>query len=304
MAEQSTKTGKTISHLTAPLLVLFVFGAMHLSRFLLARMESGDLLLSISLVQVLVLVVPCMLYYLLRKRKLATPMLLSPVGLRHFWLILFSALTFVSGSLLIKFFFRFLSDTTVEMKGFFDALSGNLEDPSFAGVLLSLVIVPAVCEEVLFRGVLLAEYRALGDWNAILITALCFAMLHFSVENFLAYLFAGVLLGMVAVVSRSIIPAVLLHLLSNALNVFASDQFLRITLLKNGSFFVGFLLAVLFGLSLFFFLYCVEHLFFRYAEEPSETTLPPRNREGISKTFLSPTFLLLIVVFLLITAFQ
>ena len=302
--EANEKKAHVTSHLTAPLLMLFVFGAMHLSRFLLSGVESGDLLLSISLVQVLVLVLPCMLYYLLRKRKFATPMPLAPVGFGHLGLILFSAATFVSGSLLIKFFFQSLSDTSVRMDGFFDTLSGTLEEPPFAGVLLSLVIVPAVCEEVLFRGVLMAEYRALGDWNAILITALCFAMLHFSLTNFLAYLFAGILLGMVTVVSRSLIPATLLHLLSNALNVFASDQFLRITLIKNGAFFVGFLLAVLFLLSLFFFLYCVEHLYFRYSEQPSETSLPPRGRDGIAKTFLSPTFLLLIVVFLLITAFQ
>lgn len=302
--EEPAKSTRSVPHLTAPLLMLFVFGAMHLSRLLLTGVKSGDLLLSISLVQLLVLILPCMLYYLLRRRKLATPMLLAPVGLRHFGLILFSALTFVSGSLLIKFFFQSLSDSTVRMDGFFDALSGTLEEPPFAGILLALVIVPAVCEEVLFRGVLLAEYRALGDWNAILVTALCFAMLHFSVTNFIAYLFAGILLGMVTVVSRSIIPATLLHLLSNALNVFASDRFLRITLLKNGSFFVGFLLAVLFGLSLFFFLYCVEHLYFRYSEQPSESSIPPRGRDGIAKTFLSPTFLLLIVVFLLITAFQ
>ena len=147
MADEQLKIKRNLPHLTAPLLTLFVFGTMHLSRFLLSGTNGSDLLLSVSLVQILVLAVPCMLYYLLRGRKLATPMLVSPIGLRHLWLILFSALTFLAGSLLIKFLFRSLSDRTVDMTGFFDVLSEKLEDPPFAGILLALVIVPAICEE-------------------------------------------------------------------------------------------------------------------------------------------------------------
>lgn len=304
MAEKQTGSGWNRPQIMAPCLMLFVLGAMHLSRFLLSRVEADDLLLGISLVQILVLILPCMLYYLIRGRKFASPMLFSPIGPRHIGLILFSALTFVSGGLVIKFVFRSAADRAVNMAGFFDGLSERIDNPPFAGVLLALVVIPAVCEEILFRGVLLAEYRSLGEINAVAITSLCFAMLHFSLTDFPAYLFAGLLLGTVTVVSRSVIPATLLHLLSNALNIFASDQFLSITLQKNGAFFVGFLLTVLFGFSLFFFLYCVEHLYFRYAEQPPETSLPPKNRANLSGIFLSPTFLVLIVAFLLITAFR
>lgn len=304
MAEERVTSKWNKPWLTAPILMLFIFAAMHLSRFLLSKAKSEDLMLSISLIQILVLALPCMLYYLFRGRKFATPMPVSPIRFRHLGLILFAAASYVTGSLLIKFFFLRMNLKTVNVAGFFDSLSGQIEEPSFAGILLSFVLVPAICEELLFRGVLLAEYRSLGGMNAVLMTSFCFAMLHFSLTGFPAYFFAGVLFGTVTLVSRSVIPAVLLHILANALNVFASDQFLRITQIKNGPFFVGFLLTVLFAASLFFFLYCVEHLYYRFSEEPPETTLPPRNRDGVSRTFLSPTFLLLTVAFLLVTALQ
>ena len=69
-------------HLTAPVLMLFILAAMHFSRYILAGSEDvADLFLSISLVQILVLLLPCMLYYLLKKRKLATPMPVRNTGI-------------------------------------------------------------------------------------------------------------------------------------------------------------------------------------------------------------------------------
>lgn len=313
MAEHAQVKWKKIAHapqITAPLLALFVLAAMHLSRYLLTGTQLGsNLLLSISVIQILVLVLPCMLYYLLKGRKLSSPMALSPIGLRHVTLILFSALVFVLGSLLIKFGYQTIASQSVDASGFFDALysdesGGSAAEASFSGVLLALVIIPAVCEELLFRGVIFAEYRSLGEGNAILISAICFAMLHFSVRNFPVYLFAGILLGVVTAVSRSVIPAVILHLLSNTLNIYASDRFLRIILQKNGAFFVGFLLVVLFGFALFLLLYSIEHLYLHYAVQPPEGSLPPKSRNAVLRVFLSPTFLVLVVVFLVIAAIQ
>ena len=165
---------------------------------------------------------------------------------------------------------------------------------------ISLAIIPACCEEVLFRGVLVSEYGGLGEGNAVVLSSLCFAMLHFSVRDFPAYLYAGLLLGILTVVSRSLLPATVLHLVSNLLNLFVSDSFLHITMQKNGKFFVGFVLAVLFGFFLFLFLYMVEYVYIKAAESGKDISLPPKNIRNILKVFLSPTFLLLVVVFILI----
>lgn len=295
----------SLPHITTPLLVLFVLAAMHLSRFILLRAENPtNLFLSIALVQLTVLVLPCMLYYLLKGRKLSTPMFLSPLAPRHVGLTVSSALVLVVGSLLIKFFYRAASEQSADVSGFFDRISAGEADPPFAGVLLSIVIIPAVCEELFFRGVVLAEYRSLGEGNAIVISAACFAMLHFSVSGFPIYLFIGLLLGVVTSVSRSVIPSMILHLLSNTLNIYTSDQFLGIIMQKNGAFFVGFLLTVLFGAALFLLFYSMEHLYLKYAADPPEGSLPPKSRTHIAKVFLSPAFLVLIAAFLMITAFQ
>jgi membrane protease YdiL (CAAX protease family) len=292
-------------HITAPLLVLFSFVAMHLSRYMLKGSENvSDLFLNAALVQILVMILPCMLYYLLKKRTLATPMPAVAIKGRHVALTLFGGCLLISGNLLIKFLYRLTSSQTADSSVFFAELSGKNGEVSPVGIFLALVIVPAVCEEVLFRGILLSEYRSLGEGNAVVISALCFAMLHFSVTGFPIYLFSGLLLGVVAASSRSILPSILLHLLSNALSLYTSDQFLSIIMDRNGAFFVGFLLTMIFGAFLFLFLYCLEHQYLRFAQEPPVQSLPPKNRTHLHRVFLSPAFLLLCAVFFIITAFR
>jgi membrane protease YdiL (CAAX protease family) len=83
-------------------------------------------------------------------------------------------------------------------------------------LVLCVTVVPAVCEELLFRGLLLAGLRrSLGDAGAVLASAFCFAALHLSPERFLAQFAVGILLGMLVVRSGSLWPAVVLHGLHN-----------------------------------------------------------------------------------------
>ncbi|MBP5230157.1 MAG: CPBP family intramembrane metalloprotease [Clostridia bacterium] len=303
-AAETRKSGWNAPQITAPLLMLFVLGAMHLSRYFLSRADGTDPLLAISLIQLLVLILPCMVYYLLKRRAFATPLLIKSVNLRQIPLMISSVPVYVFGILLLKFVLLLSGAQPAAMYGFFEEISGRTaEGVSLAGVIISLVVIPAVCEEFLFRGVLLSEYAGLGEANAVVMTSVCFAMLHFSVRDFPAYLLAGLLLGVLTVASRSLIPGILLHLVSNVLNLFVSDSFLRITMQKNGHFFVGFGLTVLFGLSLFLFLYLVEHQYIRMADSGQDLTLPPKNFRQIPKVFLSPTFLVLLAAFVLITIF-
>lgn len=82
---------------------------------------------------------------------------------------------------------------------------------------LSVTVVPGVCEEILFRGVILAGLRrSLGDATAVLITAFLFAAMHMSPERFIPQFLVGLLLGALVVRCGSIWPAILLHALHNA----------------------------------------------------------------------------------------
>jgi sodium transport system permease protein len=83
--------------------------------------------------------------------------------------------------------------------------------------LLAFAVLPAVCEELVFRGFLLT---GLLKWyrprTAILLVSFLFALFHMNVFQFLPSFFLGVVLGLLTVRSRSVVPAILFHLLYNA----------------------------------------------------------------------------------------
>jgi len=89
-----------------------------------------------------------------------------------------------------------------------------------AAVIVILAVLPACCEELLFRGFLLSGLAsALRKWPAILISAAFFAVFHFFLFKFVIAGTLGIVLGYLCWQSRSIIPAILTHAIHNAIGV-------------------------------------------------------------------------------------
>jgi ABC-2 type transport system permease protein/sodium transport system permease protein len=96
-------------------------------------------------------------------------------------------------------------------------------------VLVTFAVIPAVGEELFFRGYLLGALRGrLPVWAAIGLTAAVFGLFHASVggiiaiERVLASTFLGLVLGWVCWTSRSVWPGIALHALSNGLMLLIS----------------------------------------------------------------------------------
>jgi sodium transport system permease protein len=99
-------------------------------------------------------------------------------------------------------------------------LSALVERPSLAAALVALVVTPAVCEEIVFRGVLArALARRLPIVAAIAIAAAAFALYHLRPIQFLPTFTLGLALGAIAVRGDSAIPGMLGHALNNAMAV-------------------------------------------------------------------------------------
>jgi sodium transport system permease protein len=87
-------------------------------------------------------------------------------------------------------------------------------------LLLVVAATPAVCEELVFRGVLLQSLaREARAWQAILLSAAVFGAFHLSFETALRCLptlWLGVLMGWVVWHSRSVFASMGMHLVNNA----------------------------------------------------------------------------------------
>jgi len=78
-----------------------------------------------------------------------------------------------------------------------------------------IALMPAVCEEFIFRGILYQGYRKYSVSGAIVLTAVLFGLMHMNM-NQLSYAFViGLLFAGINEVTGSVIPSVLLHLYIN-----------------------------------------------------------------------------------------
>ena len=85
---------------------------------------------------------------------------------------------------------------------------------------LTVAILPAFCEEFLHRGLLLNGTKEIGIKKAILISSLMFGLLHFNINQFFYAFVVGLLLALVAIVSKSIYPAMIIHFTNNFISVY------------------------------------------------------------------------------------
>ena len=96
-------------------------------------------------------------------------------------------------------------------------------------------IVPAVCEEFLVRGVLQHEFsKYAGGFGGVIFSSIAFTMLHFDLQYFGVYFTAGLILGTVVHVTKSILPAMIIHFLNNMFAVVLSDRFTFVALERIG----------------------------------------------------------------------
>ena len=81
---------------------------------------------------------------------------------------------------------------------------------------LAVSIVPALAEEILFRGFMIKSLRLFRRSLSVLMSALAFALMRFSVTDFPLYFVCGLILGMAYLVTGSLKVSVAVHFLCNA----------------------------------------------------------------------------------------
>ena len=102
-----------------------------------------------------------------------------------------------------------------------DAMAGALPSTEQTGsawiFFLFVVVIAPICEELIFRRLLLQPLRCCGDIFAAVASALIFGAYHGNFDQFPYAFVVGMLYGILAVRSASVLPTMVLHMLNNLL---------------------------------------------------------------------------------------
>jgi membrane protease YdiL (CAAX protease family) len=82
--------------------------------------------------------------------------------------------------------------------------------------LLVLAVLPALCEELAFRGFILTGLRRrFHPWTAVFLSSFLFALFQMNVFQFAPHFVLGVILALIALRTNSVAPSMVFHLVYN-----------------------------------------------------------------------------------------
>ena len=123
------------------------------------------------------------------------------------------SMTFTADFKELEDYLKMLEDTATA------ATEKMLNVDTFGGLLLNLLVIaliPAIGEELTFRGVLQQGLmRKMNPHVAIFITAAIFSFIHFQFYGFLPRMFLGLLLGYMFYITGSLWTSILMHFVNN-----------------------------------------------------------------------------------------
>ena len=85
-----------------------------------------------------------------------------------------------------------------------------------------MCVLPAIFEEVMFRGIVFNYFRQFGKKSAIIFSALLFGIMHFDFTNFFATFLLGLILGYMVSLTNRIVYAMIAHFMINFISVFSN----------------------------------------------------------------------------------
>ena len=85
---------------------------------------------------------------------------------------------------------------------------------------IHICVLPPLLEEIFVRGYILNSLKSLGTTFAVILSSVCFSLMHSSLENFLLYFVCGIILAKVYLTFDSIFASMFVHFINNTMSFF------------------------------------------------------------------------------------
>lgn len=205
---------------------------------------------SVVILQMMIFLLPGAIWCKFSGEKYVSRLRLRPFKASALLLILSAALLMISGGLLISVLFGGLESLSQNFSLYDTFISrDNGTVPTRLYLVIAYAVLPAICEEFIYRGILCREYERGGVGRAIVLSSLFFGLLHFNIVNLPVYLFSGVILAMTLYATRSLFGAMLAHFLYNIFGLFGQPYMSTLYHITNSTKLFLFLVGFTFLLS-------------------------------------------------------
>ena len=196
--------------------------------------QQWDFNYGILITEFILVALPPLLYAMLKKANVKINFRFNKLSISQIALVF---TIFISGYF-VAVFLNLLGNIVLSLFGELvppqiPTATNNME---YIVLLLIVAGSAGLCEEILFRGLLLRAYEDLGQWKSIIITSTLFGMLHLNIQNFIGPAFLGILLGYVVYKTNSIFAGMLGHFINNAVSLTLQYVIMRLPFYNSQSY--------------------------------------------------------------------
>lgn len=196
---------------------------------LLSAFGDGDFLLYAQyLVSPLAIAVLCVFYFKWTKKSFKQTAKKQKCHPKYYLVAVLLQIGLLSLSELNTLFLEWLEKFGYKAQSM---LLPSMDGFGIVGVLLVVAVLPAIFEEIFFRGLLLDGCKVFGEVGAVLVCGALFALYHQNPAQTIYQFCCGAAFALVALKSGSILPTVVSHFANNAaivlLTKFGINSFTR-----------------------------------------------------------------------------
>lgn len=183
--------------------------------FIGSYVQSVEIYSGLLITEYILVLLPGLLFLRLRDYSIKRVVRLNKINLKQgLMVIVITACTYPLAV--------FLQSIVVNViNNFIDVIPRELPLPiTSSEYLLGLFIIaisPGICEEVIFRGIILDAYEAIGRKKSIIISSFLFAIFHFTIFNLVGPLLLGLVFGIMVYQTNSIYSSILGHIVNNGI---------------------------------------------------------------------------------------
>ncbi|MBQ8696081.1 MAG: CPBP family intramembrane metalloprotease, partial [Clostridia bacterium] len=166
---------------------------------------------------------------------------------------------------------------------------------------MNYALIPAVAEEILYRGILVTEYSESGVGHAVFFSSLLYALSSFNALEAPVYFFIGVIFALTYYVTRSLPLTIITRLIFNLLIFYFEDAAWTLILKNANSVFLFCFCLILLLAAAVLALSEAQRLYYTRGidgeKAPAEWSPGESLKARILTATLSPTFMLCIGIF-------
>ena len=168
--------------------------------------------------EVMIFLIP-MLYAIYIKADIKNTFSLRLPKLRY---ILGGFIVWFGGYFIINITTRILISLFPDGADVLEAVNSSVMMDSFFASLIVVALIPAICEEILFRGFLLGAFKGESKKSkiwAVVMVGILFGIMHLDPQQFLYATVLGVVLALVVRITNTIFASSLIHFLINGTSI-------------------------------------------------------------------------------------